>query len=256
MTTQAVQAVPETIAAETARRDRLVLEHLPLVKAIARRVYQNVPMHVDVDDLVHAGVMGLIDAANKFNSGKQVEFSTYAKHRIKGAILDSLRQLDWASRGLRRLHKKVEAATRELTETLQRTPTDQEMAERLGYDMDQWRQVMIDLRNVGLVSGSTRPVSDEDLSEPEFEAKPDTRPDTVCARQQMHFILGTALQALPERYRKVMTLYYTDELSMKEIGNLLGVNESRVSQIHKLAIGKMHATLQANGITSSYAFAS
>ena len=103
-----------TPAAKLARRDRVVLEHLPLVKAIAVRVHENLPVHVDLDDLVHAGVLGLFDAASKFNPEKQVVFSSYAKHRIKGAILDSLRQLDWASRDMRRRHKQVEAATREL----------------------------------------------------------------------------------------------------------------------------------------------
>ena len=102
-------------ASRTAKRDRIVLEHLPLVKAIAVRVHENLPVHVDLDDLVHAGVLGLFDAASKFNPEKQVAFSSYAKHRIKGAILDSLRQLDWASRDLRRRHKQVEAATRELS---------------------------------------------------------------------------------------------------------------------------------------------
>ena len=99
---------------ENARRDRVVLEHLALVRAIAVRVHENLPVHVDLDDLVHAGILGLFDAASKFNPDKQVVFSSYAKHRIKGAILDSLRQLDWASRDLRRRHKQVEAVTREL----------------------------------------------------------------------------------------------------------------------------------------------
>ena len=94
-------------APKTAKRDRIVLEHLPLVKAIAVRVHENLPVHVDLDDLVHAGILGLFDAASKFNPDKQVVFSSYAKHRIKGAILDSLRQLDWASRDLRRRHKQV-----------------------------------------------------------------------------------------------------------------------------------------------------
>src|ERR1700682_1621730 len=113
------------------RRDRVVLEHLPLVKAIAVRVHENLPVQVELDDLVHAGVLGLFDAASKFNPDKQVAFSSYARYRIKGAILDSLRQLDWASRDLRRLHKRVEAATRELQATLQRTPTEAEIAEKL-----------------------------------------------------------------------------------------------------------------------------
>src|ERR1700729_1909605 len=137
--------------AKKARRDRIVLEHLPLVKAIAVRVHENLPVHVDLDDLVHAGVLGLFDAASKFNPDKQVAFSSYAKHRIKGAILDSLRQLDWASRDMRRRHKQVEAATRELAATLQRTPTEQEIAEKLGMDVERWRNMMIDLRNIGLI---------------------------------------------------------------------------------------------------------
>src|SRR5579862_7111615 len=115
-------------AAKLARRDRVVLEHLPLVKAIAVRVHENLPVHVDLDDLVHAGILGLFDAANKYNPDKQVVFSSYAKHRIKGAILDSLRQLDWASRDMRRRHKQVEAATRELAGALQRNPTEAEVA--------------------------------------------------------------------------------------------------------------------------------
>ena len=118
------------------RRDRVVLEHLPLVKAIAVRVHENLPVHVEVDDLVHAGVLGLFDAATKFNPEKQVAFSTYAKHRIKGAILDSLRQLDWASRDMRRRHKQVEAATRDLAATLQRNPTEAEVAQKLGMDVE------------------------------------------------------------------------------------------------------------------------
>src|ERR1700687_129654 len=139
-------------ASEIAQRDRIVLEHLPLVKAIAVRVHENLPVHVDLDDLVHAGVLGLFDAASKFNPEKQVAFSSYGKHRIKGAILDSLRQLDWASRDLRRRHKQLEAATRELAAELQRAPTEQEIAEKLGMDVERWRNMMIDLRNIGLVS--------------------------------------------------------------------------------------------------------
>ena len=240
--------------AKKARRDRIVLEHLPLVKAIAVRVHENLPVHVDLDDLVHAGVLGLFDAASKFNPDKQVAFSSYAKHRIKGAILDSLRQLDWASRDLRRRHKQVEAATRELASTLQRTPTEQEIAEKLGMDVERWRNMMIDLRNIGLISASTRTNENEDLPAPDFPSKPETQPDSICAREQLRGVLGIAIKTLPERYQKVVTLYYTNELTMKEIGGILGINESRISQIHKAALEKMASALEANGITSSQAF--
>jgi RNA polymerase sigma factor FliA len=241
-------------ATKIARRDRIVLEHLPLVKAIAVRVHENLPVHVDLDDLVHAGVLGLFDAASKFNPDKQVAFSSYAKHRIKGAILDSLRQLDWASRDLRRRHKQVEAATRELAATLQRTPTESEIAQKLGVDVERWRQMMVDLRSVGLISASSRTAEHDDLPAPDFPSKPETQPDNMCSREQMRSVLGVAMKTLPERYQKVVFLYYTNEMTMKEIGGILGINESRVSQIHKSALEKMQVVLQANGIDSVHAF--
>ena len=240
--------------ARMASRDKVVLEHLPLVKAIAVRVHENLPVHVDVDDLVHAGIIGLFDAANKYNPEKQVAFSSYAKHRIKGAILDSLRQLDWASRDLRRRHKQVEAATRELSSMLQRTPTESEVAEKLGVDVERWRQMMLDLRSVGLISASSRSADQDELPAPDFPSKPETQPDSMCAREQLRSLLGDAMKALPERYQKVVVLYYTNEMTMKEIGGVLGINESRVSQIHKSALEKMAVVLQANGIHSSAAF--
>ncbi len=241
-------------AAKLARRDRVVLEHVPLVKAIAVRVHENLPVHVDLDDLVHAGILGLFDAASKFNPEKQVVFSSYAKHRIKGAILDSLRQLDWASRDMRRRHKQVEAATRDLAAELQRNPTEQEVAQKLGMDAERWRTMMIDLRNVGLISASTRGNEGDDLPAPDFPSKPETHPDSICAREQLRSVLGVAMKTLPERYQKVVLLYYTNEMTMKEIGGILGINESRVSQIHKSALEKMQVALEATGITSAQAF--
>jgi RNA polymerase sigma factor FliA len=249
-----IKTVQTSQATKIARRDRIVLEHLPLVKAIAVRVHENLPVHVDLDDLVHAGVLGLFDAASKFNPDKQVAFSSYAKHRIKGAILDSLRQLDWASRDLRRRHKQVEAATRELSATLQRTPTESEIAEKLGVDVDRWRQMMVDLRSVGLISASSRTAEHDDLPAPDFPSKPETQPDNMCSREQMRSVLGVAMKTLPDRYQKVVFLYYTNEMTMKEIGGILGINESRVSQIHKSALEKMQVVLQANGIDSAHAF--
>lgn len=249
-----VNTVCKVQVSKTTKRDRVVLEHLPLVKAIAVRVYENLPVHVDLDDLVHAGILGLFDAATKYDPEKQVVFSSYAKHRIKGAILDSLRQLDWASRDLRRRHKQLEAATRDLAAELQRMPTEAEIAARLGVDVDRWRQMMLDLRSVGLVSASTRSADNEDMPAPDFPGKPETQPDSMCAREQLRSVLATAMQTLPERYKKVVVLYYTNEMTMKEIGGVLGINESRVSQIHKSALEKMNVVLQGNGIHNCSAF--
>jgi RNA polymerase sigma factor for flagellar operon FliA len=252
--TAAKRKAADLSPAKMTRRDRVVLEHLPLVKAIAVRVHENLPVHVDLDDLVHAGILGLFDAATKFDPEKQVAFSSYAKHRIKGAILDSLRQLDWASRDLRRRHKQVEAATRDLTAELQRTPTEAEVAGRLGIDVDRLRQMMIELRNVGLISANTRATEHEDLPAPEYPSAPETQPDNMCAHQQLRFALDKAMTTLPDRYKQVVTLYYINEMTMKEIGGLLGINESRVSQIHKSALEKMSVALQTAGISSSNAF--
>ena len=236
------------------RRDRVLMENLPLVKAIAVRVHESLPVHVELDDLVHAGILGLFDAATKFDPEKNVAFSSYAKHRIKGAILDSLRQLDWASRDMRRRHRMFEQATRELSGVLQRNPTEAEVAERMGLDVDRWRQMSLDLRSLGLISASTRSSEQDDLPAPDFPCHPDAMPDSMCAREQMRAKLGEAMSVLPERYKKVVRLYYTNELTMKEIGGVLGINESRVSQIHKAALQKMACALQTAGITSSRSF--
>jgi RNA polymerase sigma factor for flagellar operon FliA len=233
-------------------RDRIVLEHLPLVKAIAVRVHENLPVHVDVDDLFHAGVLGLFDAASKYNTDKKVAFSAYAKHRIKGAILDSLRQADWASRDQRKRQKQVENTTRELTTKLGRTPTDSELATSMGFDQERWRRVSMELRMVGPLSSSSLP-GDQNV-QPEFPGRPDEQPDMMCEREQLRSTLAEAVRTLPDRYQKVVFLYYTNDMTMKEIGEVMGVNESRVSQIHKSALEKMAGVLRSQGIDSARAF--
>jgi RNA polymerase sigma factor for flagellar operon FliA len=237
-----------------ATRDRIVLEHIPLVKAIAVRVHEGLPVHVDLDDLVHAGILGLFDAVTKYNPNRKVVFHSYAKHRIKGAILDSLRQLDWASRDLRKRHKQVEAVTRELCSTLERTPTEAEIAEKMGVAVERWRRMALELRTVGLISASTKNSDQESTAAPEFPAKPESRPDNMCAHEQLRDMLFSAMKTLPERYQKVVFLYYTNEMTMKEIGGLLGINESRVSQIHKTALEKMATALHSAGVHSAQAF--
>ncbi len=250
--TTAAHRLPES--ARKAARDQIVVQHLPLVRAIAVRVHESIPVHVDLDDLVHAGILGLFDAVTKYQPDKQVAFSAYAKHRIKGAILDSLRQQDWASRDLRRRHKQMEAATHELAMALQRHPTEAEVAEKLGVDLDRWRQIVADIQGAGLLSMSTGALECDDAPAREYPATPESQPDRICARGQLRDLLRTALATLPDRYRKVVLLYYAKELTMREIGDSLGVNESRVSQIHKAALEKMAAALRSAGVQSSGAF--
>lgn len=255
-TTQAAtrHAQPDAAVIERTQRERAVLENLPLVKAIAIRVHETLPVHVDLDDLIHAGVLGLMDAVAKYRPEKKVAFSSYAKHRIKGAILDSLRQLDWASRDMRRRHKQVEAAIRELSLELHRNPTEAEIAAKLGVRLERWRQIASEMQSMGLVSISARRQDQEDLPTPDYPASPETQPDAMCAREQLRDALSEAMKALPPRYQQVVTLYYTRDLTMREIGQMMGVNESRVSQIHKSALEKMAVSLAAAGISSSGAF--
>lgn len=240
-------------SAKSARRDKLVMEHLPLVKAIAIRLYESLPVHADLDDLIHAGMIGLIDGAEKFDERKHIMFKSYAKHRIKGAMLDSLRQLDWASRDLRRRHKQLEAITHELAALQSDAPNDEVIAGKMGVDVERWRLIAVELRMVGLLSSSSRPSDEDNQTNPEFAASQDTQPDAMYFRRELSTVLTQAMQALPARYQRIVSLYYSSEMTMREIGEMLGINESRVSQIHKTALEKMAAVLQSAGIHSSEA---
>jgi RNA polymerase sigma factor for flagellar operon FliA len=235
-----------------AARDQIVLDHLPLVKAIAIRVHENLPVHIELDDLINAGVLGLFDAVEKYDNSKNVEFQSYAKHRIKGAILDSLRQLDWASRDMRRRQKQIETVSRDLSAKLGRAPTETEIAEHMGVTTERWRRMSMELRQAGPVSASPREDLDQS-QEMEFAAASDVRPDRICERRELRMTLERAICQLPARYRKVVFLYYTNQLTMKQIGDLLGVNESRISQIHKTALKKMQTMLESEGISSANA---
>jgi RNA polymerase sigma factor for flagellar operon FliA len=232
-------------------RDRLVVEHLPLARAIAARVNKNLPSSVDLDDLVHAGILGLFDAALKYNENKQVIFRYYAKHRVKGAILDSLRDMDWASHTLRKRHKLLEEITREMSATRERGPTPEEIADKMGIDVNRWNQVAVDLRIVGLVSGSTYCREEENRSTPEFPATADLNPEVMSGKHELRLVLCWAMKSLPERHQAVIALYYSGDKTMKEIGDSLGVNESRVSQIHRAALQQMARNLRGVGIHSA-----
>lgn len=236
---------------ETSQND-LVLEHLPLVRAIAVHVSRKLPEHVDLDDLIQAGTIGLLDAMKKFDSRDKVAFGAYAKHRIRGAILDSLRQQDWASRDTRRRHRRVEEVTRELSAELQRAPAESEIADRMGMDLDDWRQMMIGLR-IEFVSAASNSRDPEESAPMEFPDKAENRPDTLCARNQILGMLQGAMQTLSERERQMLTLYYHNDTSMTEISEIFGVHQSRTSQIHKTAVQKIAKVFRSAGIHSSQA---
>ena len=227
-------------------RDRMLVEHLPTVRYLARRIHERLPQHVELDDLVSAGVVGLIDAFNKFDHSKKVQFKSYAQFRIRGAILDSLRILDWSPRELRRKGRGVQDAIQALTHRLRRTPSEPEIAKEMKLDLKEYQILLGDLK--GLEIGSLNLEHADDSGDEELAyiaGAPEDDPLFRCLKGEMRQRLIDAIEDLPEKERMVLTLYYYEELNMREIGLTLGVVESRVSQIHSSAVVRLRSSLQA-----------
>ncbi len=231
-------------APTAAEREAMLLEHLPTVRYIARRIHERLPQHVELDDLISAGVVGLIDAHSKFDHTKKVQFKSYAQFRIRGAILDSLRTLDWSPRELRRKGRAAEEAVRSVTQKLGRVPNEEEIAREMDLSLGEYQQLLGELK--GLEIGSLHVERNEDSGDEELSyipGSPDEDPLFRCLQGEMKQRLADAIEELPEKERMVLTLYYYEELTMKEIGLTLGVVESRVSQIHSSAVVRLRTTL-------------
>ena len=228
-----------------AERERILMEQLPQVRYIARRIHERLPRHVPFEDLVHAGVVGLIDALNKFDLSKQVQFSSYAKFRIRGAILDSLRELDWSPRELRRKGRLVDSVYSDLSGKLGRAPDENEIAQEMSIRLQELQSLLAELDGLELGSlrmESPRDGKDEDLTD-YIPSKPEETPFFQCLRAETKHLLERAISELPEKEQRVLALYYYEELTMKEVGAALGIGESRVSQIHSLAMVRLRARL-------------
>ncbi|HLH31204.1 MAG TPA: FliA/WhiG family RNA polymerase sigma factor [Terriglobia bacterium] len=227
-----------------AERDALIAETLPLIKHIAHRVAVRLPNNIEIRDLINAGVIGLLDAIDKFEPERNIKFKTYAEVRIRGAILDSLRNLDWAPRSLRKKSKDLEKAYNELSQKLGRPATDEEVSEALGEDLENFHALVDQLH--GLTLGSFENLSDSEDSENYINYYPDDGSNDPYAKFEAHeltSLLAEAIEELPEKERLVLSLYYYEEFTMKEIGALLGVNESRVSQLHTKATLRLRGRL-------------
>ncbi len=232
------------VSGEATERDLLLMEHLPTVRYLARRIHERLPQHVDLDDLISAGVVGLIDAFSKFDHAKKVQFKSYAQFRIRGAILDSLRTLDWSPRELRRKGRAVEEAIRSVTQRVGRAPSEQEIAKEMELSLTEYQQLLGELK--GLEIGSLHMERSEDSGDEELAyipGSPEEDPLFRCLKGEMKQRLADAIDELPEKERMVLTLYYYEELTMKEIGLTLGVVESRVSQIHSSAVLRLRTAL-------------
>lgn len=231
---------------EPAEQERLLLEQLPQVRYIARRIHDRLPAHIQFDDLVQAGILGLIEALHKYDPSKNVELKTYAKHRIQGAILDSLRDLDWSPRPLRKKARQLEQAHQRLRSRYGRPATEPELAMELGVELKELQRLLGDLR--GLDLSSLQDEFTESGQERDSLAAPtpggDQEPFTECLRGELRQFLTVAVGELPPRERQVLALYYFEELTMKEVGAVLGVGEARVSQIHAAALVRLRARMR------------
>lgn len=229
---------------DAAAREQVLIDHLPIVRYVARRIHERLPHHIEIEDLMSAGMVGLMDAFNKFDATKNVQFRSYAQIRIRGAILDSLRTLDWSPRDLRRKGRAIEETMRVLTSRLGRAPLENEVAGEMGIPLDEYQQLLTDLK--GLEIGSLHVEHVEGSGEEELAYIPNPTEDDPlfrCLQGEMQARLAAAIDALPERERLVLTLYYHEEMTMKEIGLTLQVVESRVSQIHSSAVLHLRSLL-------------
>ena len=229
-----------------ASRDRLIVHYSPLVKYVAGRVASGLPQSIDQGDLVSYGIFGLIDAIDKFDTSRGVKFETYAITRIKGAIIDELRSIDWVPRSVRTKARRVEQAYASLEHRLLRTPTDVEVAAEMGISKDELQQIFTQISFVGLVALDEVLGGSEGQSQTLGETLPDKGEGPVGAfeGQEMKQILAAAINRLGDREKMVLTLYYYEGLTLAEIGKVLGVTESRVCQIHTKAVLQLRSRMQ------------
>lgn len=235
------------VESEFDKRNELIIEYLPLVKFIANRIAGRLPSHIEVDDLINSGIIGLIDALKKFDASLKIKFKTYAEFRIKGAILDELRALDWVPRSTRQKASRLERAYAELEQQLGRAATDTEMMEYLNIEIEEFDSLLCEARGVALISlDELRTDGDESYERNllEFLADPEAlSPAQSLNLDQIYRIVSETIDQLPEKERLVISLYYYEELTMKEIGEIMDITESRVSQIHTKAILRLRGRL-------------
>jgi len=234
---------------DQATRDRLILTYAPLVKYVAGRLGSGLPAHVDENDLVSYGLLGLIGAIERFDPGRDIKFETYAIARIKGSIIDELRALDWVPRSVRSRARDIERAIGELERKLHRAPTDEEISEKLGVTTEELDDSLSEIGRSSIAALdelwtiSSGGGGDQVALIDTIEDTQGPEPQSELAQTELKEALGEAIARLPEREKLVVTLYYYEELTLREIGEVLGVTESRVSQLHTKAILRLKARL-------------
>lgn len=220
-------------------REKIILEYAPLVKLVAGRLSMYLGYNVEYDDLVSYGIFGLIDAIDKFDATKDVKFETYASLRIRGSILDQIRKMDWIPRTVRQRQKQVAAAISEIEASTGKTATDEEVALALGISDEEYASWQSQMKVTNVVSLDDFVEQGSDVADNRGLSSQIDRPEEHVEKEELKKVLAEALELLTEKEKKVVVLYYYEELTLKEISNVLEVSESRVSQLHTKALGKM-----------------
>ena len=228
-------------------RDYFVIKYAPLVKYVAGKISMGMPQNIEFDDLVSYGIFGLIDAINKFDPARGIKFKTYAMTRVRGAIFDELRSIDWIPRSIRQKAKQIEQVISELENKLGRTVEDEEIARELGVTIEEFHTLISKLSGTSILSLNDIWYLGDDNDElsilETLEAPENMNPDILIEKEEIRDYIIDAIKKLPEKEKKVIVLYYYEDLTLKEIGEVLEVTESRVSQLHTKAIMRLRGRL-------------
>ncbi|MFQ5449146.1 MAG: sigma-70 family RNA polymerase sigma factor [Nitrospinaceae bacterium] len=241
--------VAQEIEISPENRDAVIKEYGPMIKYVANRIAMRLPPHIEVDDLISVGVLGLIDAIQKYDPTRGAKFKTYAEFRVRGAILDELRSMDWVPRSVRQKAASMDAVVQKLQSKLGRPPEDDEIAAEMGMDLNEFFNTLNETRSMPVLSledlGIAKETGEQQSLLDCLAGKGDTDPQTQLRLNELKEIIAKAIDQLPEKERLMISLYYYEELTMKEIGEVLSITESRVSQIHSKAVFRLRTKLKS-----------
>ncbi len=244
----ASKQVVEDIEITTENREAVIVRYSPMIKYVANRIAMRLPPHIEVDDLISVGVLGLIDAIIKYDPTRGAKFKTYAEFRVRGAILDELRSMDWVPRSVRQKASNVDSVTQKLQAKLGRPPEDEEVAKEMGVSLDQFFDTLNETKSMPVLSleglGIAKETGEQQSLLDCLAGKGDADPQTQIRLNELKEIIAKAIDTLPEKERLVISLYYYEELTMKETGAVLNITESRVSQIHSKAVFRLRTKLK------------
>ena len=227
-------------------KDECIKEYAPLVKRIAHHLMLRLPSSVSVDDIIQAGMIGLLDAAGRYDEFRGAQFETFAAQRIRGSMLDELRQADWMPRSLRRDMRRVETAMSKLQQFFGRTPTESEVAKELGLPLAEYQQMLFESRGAQLVYYEDFHTEGEEDFFDRYDFDSDADPLTLLQDEHFRGALIKAIDNLPERERMLMGMHYEQEMNLREIGEVIGVSESRVCQLHTQAVSRLRSMLKGH----------